>query len=126
MSTLKFDPATLSIIINADIRGIHPTTARLVFDTGSSFVVLPWKLVTSIGIKIDPSKTVEITSATTMETVPKIIIPEMKVMGKSVKNVEAIVKDLPLESPADGLLGLSFLKHFKFIIDFKNGYLSLE
>lgn len=126
MSTLKFDSSTLSIIVNADIKGSHPTIARLVLDTGSSFVVLPWNLVTSIGIKINPANTVKTTSVTTVETVPKIIVPEIKVLGKSVKNVEAIVKDLPPESPADGLLGLSFLKHFKLAIDFKNGYLSLE
>lgn len=61
-----------------------------------------------------------------VETTPKIIIPEIKVLGKKVKNVEAIVKDLPPEAPADGLLGLSFLKHFELTIDFKKGILGLE
>lgn len=49
----------------------------------------------------------------------------MIVLGKKIKNVEAIVKDLPPEAPADGLLGLSFLKYFKLTIDFKKGFLSL-
>ena len=126
MSTLKFDPSSLSIIVNAGIKALHPTTARLVIDTGASLVVLPWRLATAIGIKIDPKHTVETTTATAVETVPQVIIPEIKVLGKSVKNVEAIIKDLPSESHVDGLLGLSFLKNFKLTIDFNNGYLTLE
>lgn len=126
MSTLKFDLSILSLIVNADIKATHPTIARLVIDTGATFVVLPWRLTAAIGISIDPQKTIEITTATTVETVPKVIIPEIQVLGKSVKNVEAIVKDLPPQAPVDGLLGLSFLKHFKLTIDFRKGLLSLE
>lgn len=126
MSILKFDPFSLAIIVNADITGKHPINTRMILDTGSSLVVLPWRLTTALGLKIDSINTVETISVTTVETVPKVIIPEIKVLGKSVKNVEAIVKDLPSKSPADGLLGLSFLKHFKLTIDFKNGYLELE
>ena len=81
---------------------------------------------TAIGITIDPSKTIQTTTATTVETVPEIIIPEMSVLGKTVKNVEAIVKDLPPETTVDGLLGLSFLRNFKLSIDFKKGELKLD
>ena len=82
-------------------------------------------MVSRIGIPINPKNVVSLTSASAMETKPKIIIPEIAVLGKKVKNVEAIVKDLPPEAPADGLLGLSFLKYFKLTIDFKKGLLEL-
>ena len=126
MADLKFDPDDL-IIVNVRIKSKLSTIATsLVFDTGASLVVLPWKLVSAIGIKIDPDKTIQTTTATTVETVPRIIIPEMTALGKTVRNVEAAIKDLPPQSPAEGLLGLSFLKHFKLTIDFKKGLLSLE
>lgn len=126
MSQLRFDSSSPSIIVSADIKASFPTTTKLILDTGASYVVLPYDLVSRIGIPIDPKNTVRLTSVSTVETTPKIVIPEMSVLGKRVKNVEAIIKDLPPETPADGLLGLSFLKHFKLTIDFKNGLLKLE
>lgn len=126
MADFKFDPDDL-IIVNARIKSkLSTIAASLVFDTGASSVVLPWKLVSAIGIKIDPDKTIQTTTATTVETVPRIIIPEMTALGKTVRNVEAVIKDLPPQSPAEGLLGLSFLRNFKLTIDFKKGVLSLE
>ena len=125
MSQLKFDPSLPSIIVDADIKARLLTEAKLILDTGSSYVTLPSKMVSSINIPVDPKNTVKLTSASKVEIIPKIIIPEMEVLGKRVLNVEAIVKNLPSEAPADGLLGLSFLKHFKLTIDFKKGFLKL-
>lgn len=126
MTDLRFDPDDL-IVVNARIRSrLSSIATLLVFDTGASLVVLPWKLVSAIGIKIDPDITVQTMTATAVETVPRVVIPEMTAFGKTVKNVEAIVKDLPPEAPVDGLLGLSFLRNFKLTIDFKKSVLSLE
>lgn len=126
MHLVKFDPNVAIIIVSGKVKVSVATIVRFVVDTGASMVVLPWKLTTAIGITIDPSKTIQTTTATTVETVPEIIIPEMSVLGKTVKNVEAIVKDLPPETTVDGLLGLSFLRNFKLSIDFKKGELKLD
>lgn len=125
MSILKLDQTRTAIILTVALKANPTIESKFILDTGSSFVVLPWKLAVAIGLKVDHKKVVSTTSASSVEIVPKIIIPEMIVLGKKVKNVEAIVKDLPPEAPADGLLGLSFLKHFKLTIDFKKGFLSL-
>ena len=125
MSRIKFNPDFPSIIINADIKASLPTVAKLILDTGASYVTLPWNIVIAMSIPIDTNNTVQLTSASTSETTIKIIVPEITVLGKRIKNVEAIIKDLPPETPADGLLGLSFLRHFKLTIDFKKGILEL-
>ena len=125
MSVLKFDPATYGIILEAKIKNRFAEIAHLILDTGSTYVTVPWKLAVATHLDIKQDQTVKLTSASTYETVPKVIIPELEVLGKKVRNVEAIVKDLPPEAPADGLLGLSFLKHFKLMIDFKKGILEL-
>ncbi len=126
MSTVKFDPESPNIIVEAKIKATPSVITLLIVDTGASVVVLPWRLVPKIGLTVDPIKTMQATTASMVETVPEVIIPELSVLGKTVKNVQAIIKDLPPEAPADGLLGLSFLKHFKLTIDFKKGNLSLE
>ena len=88
--------------------------------------MIPRRLPHSIHLKIDPKKTIELTSATRVERVSLIVIPEIEVLGMIAKNVEVVIKNLPKESAVEGLLGLSFLKHFKLTIDFKKGELSLE
>ena len=126
MPTAKFNSADLHIILSVQIKAKLEETAMLALDTGASFVVIPWKFVHAIGIQVDPNKFIKTTTASSVETVPEIIIPEMSVLGQKVKNVKAIIKDLPPGVPVDGLLGLSFLKYFKLTLDFKKGLLSLE
>lgn len=122
----KFNPHSHAIIVNVFIKATHPTIAKLILDTGASRLVLPWKLATTIGLSIDQDKITPITTVTTVESVPEVNIPEVTVLGKTVKNVKGVIKDLPPQAPADGLLGLSFLKHFRLTIDFRKGLLSLD
>lgn len=127
MAKLQFDPNDIVIILESKIHGKNRiSTSRLVFDTGASLVILPWKIVTSLGIKIDPKNTIRTATASSIESTPMITIPKISVLGKIVTNVKAIVKDLPEESGVDGLLGLSFIKNFMVQIDFKKGILNLN
>jgi len=41
-------------------------------------------------------------------------------------NVEIICHDIPELAGIRGLLGLSFLKHFRTVIDYKAGYLEVS
>ena len=102
MRQLKFDPNTYSIIVDAKIKSKPAIIIKLILDTGSSVVVLPWKLVPLIGLKVDLKKVIKTTTATTVETVPQVLIPEMSILGSTVRNVEGIIKDLPPQAAADG------------------------
>ncbi|NTV30682.1 clan AA aspartic protease [candidate division WWE3 bacterium] len=124
--SLRFDPSAGIILIDADLHGRVIERSRLVFDTGATYCMLPWKLVTALGIEINQNNTIQTTTASTIETSPIITIPIMTVLGFSVKNVSCIVRDLPSVSGVDGLLGLSFLKHFKMKVDFAKGELELS
>lgn len=126
MSQQKFNPQANVIVLEAKIKARLGVTTRLVLDTGASLVMLPYQLAKQIGIKIDPTKTVEITTASTVEISPFVSIPKMSVLGKTATNVPCLIRDLPRTSEADGLLGLSFLRHFKLTLDFKKRILSLE
>lgn len=125
MENFTFDPSAGIILIEADLHGRVVERSRLVFDTGATYCMLPWKLITALGIEIDQARTIQTTTASTIETSPIVTIPKMTVLGMSVDNVTAIVRDLPSVSGVDGLLGLSFLKHFKVKIDFAKGELEM-
>jgi hypothetical protein len=47
-------------------------------------------------------------------------------IGQKVANMEVLCHDIPPESGVDGLLGLSFLKHFKLTIRFRKGIIDLN
>lgn len=126
MSTIKFKPQDSVIIIEAVIKADSKTLARLIVDTGASRVMIPRRLAEAIGLITNPKKVVQTITASKVEDAPLVIIPEINALGKTVKNVEALIKDLPTEATVDGLLGLSFLKHFKMTIDFQKGELTLE
>ena len=126
MSKTPFNPQNSVIIIDAVIKAQKSAITHLVLDTGASTVVLGWRLTTAIGIVIDPKRVTHTTTASAVETVPQIVIPEINALGKTIKRVPAIVKDLPPESGVDGLLGLSFLRHFRLTIDFPAGILQLD
>ena len=126
MGTLQCDPKANVIVIEVKVWGSLVTTARMVLDTGASLVMLPWKIATALELEINPKNTIRTTTASTVESAPLVTIPKMSALGEEVQGVEALIKDLPPESGVDGLLGLSFLRHFKLTIDFKNGNLSLK
>ncbi len=126
MTPYKFNPHAGVIIIETTIKAKFSTSGNLILDTGASSLVLPKKFVQEAGLKIDPQKTIKTTTTSRIEYIPKVIIPEVTVLGKTIKNVTAIIKDLPPSAPALGLLGVSFLKHFVLTVDFKKGLLSLE
>lgn len=126
MSQLKFNPQTQSIILDVYLEGKIILHAKLVLDTGASFVVLPWWITTGLGLIINPKNLTSTTTASTVENVPIATIPKVTVLDKTVRNVLCIVKDLPPEAGVDGLLGLSFLRNFNLLLNFKKGTLRLE
>ncbi len=127
MPQLIFPKDASSIIVTAKIeapKGIE--YANLVFDTGASLVMLPWKLAQAIGLKIDPNNTIMTTTASSIETSPFTAIPAITVLGHTIKNVDCLIRDLPEGSGVDGLLGLSFLRHFNIYLNFQKGHLELK
>ncbi len=126
MQRLKFNSSASIIVVDVIIKAKTSIAARMVLDTGASFVVISSRLTTALGVTIDPKKNIKTATATKIESTPLILIPEMSLLGKTAKNIKAIVKDLPPQSGVDGLLGLSFLKDFKMTIEFKKGILTLE
>lgn len=126
MSQLKFDPQTSSIILDAYLEGKIILHVKLVLDTGASFVVLPWWIATGLGLKISTKNLTSTTTASSVENVPITTIPKVTVLNKTIHNVLCIVKYLPPEAGVDGLLGLSFLRNFNLILDFRKGIFKLK
>ncbi len=122
----NFDPRAGIILVTATLYGRVQLKVQLVFDTGATYCMLPVAVVKKLGIPISKKRTTQTTTASKVETSPLVDIPFMEVLGQRIENVTALVRDLPPLAGVDGLLGLSFLKHFKVMIDFEEGELSLD
>lgn len=125
MTHVRFDPRVSSIILDVQLEGEITLHARLVLDTGASFVVLPQRIVKQLGLRMNPKHVMSTTTASMVEKVPITVIPKVTTLAKTAHNVSCLVKDLPPESGVDGLLGLSFLRHFTLTLDFIHGRLSI-
>jgi len=115
---------TVSAIINGKLN------VRLILDTGASLVVLKKSLASELGIEsTDINSDIKIILADGRQSGAKhIILNSIKVEDLEVENVDAaiLIDDTQEELSADGLLGMSFLKHFNFKIDQKENKLILE
>lgn len=121
----KEDPI---ILLRAELSGkLWRYKINVALDTGATYTMIPWDVAERLGY--DPASSTErviLTTVTTRERAPLIRLATVKVGDAEVKNVEVAVHDLPPESRVDGLLGLSFLKHFDTNLHFKKKNLEIK
>ena len=99
---------------------------NLLLDTGAKFTTLNWDILKDIGY--DPatvSERVNIVTANGIIEAPFLKVESISIGELSLKNVEVICHTIPELVEVDGLLGLSFLSHFKTIIDYREKVLEI-
>ena len=88
--------------------------------------MIPWEIAEALGYKPELSKEkVTLITASGVETAPIIEVKRIKFLGESIDNVPVVCHDLPPRSYVVGLLGSSFLRHFKITIDYRKGILEI-
>ncbi|MEW6104659.1 MAG: retropepsin-like aspartic protease [bacterium] len=122
-------PISIPLIIrNVKIVGPKGSVkVDLIFDTGAAFTALSWSVLKVIGY--DPAiiqERQEIITANGVIEVPKLRVNAILIGEAEAYDVEAISHDIPELAGIRGLLGLSFLKHFKTVIDYKEGYIEIS
>lgn len=99
----------------------------LLFDTGAAFTALSWSVVKFIGYDpaVSPQRQ-EIVTANGVIEVPKLRVERIAIGEIEATDVEVICHDIPEMAGIRGLLGLSFLKHFRTVIDYRQGFLEIS
>jgi len=99
----------------------------LILDTGEAVTVLAWSVLKVIGYDpaVVPERHETITANGIIE-VPKLRVECIAIGNAEVQDVEVICHDIPELAGIRGLLGLSFLKHFRTVIDYRDGYLEIS
>ncbi len=99
----------------------------LILDTGAAYTMISWD--TAITLGYDParkSKQLPIVTANGKIHVPLISIHEITIQDITAKNVPVICHDIPEMIEVSGLLGLSFLKNFRTVVDYRSLILQIE
>ncbi|MGQ9628400.1 MAG: retropepsin-like aspartic protease family protein [Anaerolineae bacterium] len=121
-------PLDIPIVVrNVKITGPKGSVrVDLILDCGAVFTALAWSVLKVIGY--DPavvSERQEIVTANGVIEVPNLQVESITVGDVEAQRVEVICHDIPELAGVRGLLGLSFLKHFRTVIDYKNSYLEI-
>jgi len=116
------------IVKNAEITGPKGSVSvDLILDPGAVFTVISWTVLKVIGY--DPATVLgrqEIVTANGVIEVPKLQIESITISDVKAYDVDVVAHDIPELVEIRGLLGLSFLKHFKTVMDYREGYLEIQ
>lgn len=121
-------PTDIPLIVR-NVRIVGPrgqVSVDLVVDTGAAFTVLSRSVLKLIGY--DPAvvpERREIITANGIIEVPMLQVDSITVGNAEAQEVAVICHDIPELVGIRGLLGLSFLKHFRTVIDYKQGYIEI-
>jgi aspartyl protease family protein len=128
MGKTTFNPDDFGIVLFITIcHGTIKRRLKMVLDTGATYCMIPWHIAEELGYKPALLKeSIAVHTANGQIHVPIITVESIMVLGKTVKNCKVLIHDLPETSRVDGLIGLSFLKKCKVMIDFRKGVLELE
>lgn len=88
--------------------------------------MIPWEIAEALGYEPEHSKEkVTLITASGIETAPVVTIKRIGVLGEYIANVPVVCHDLPARSYVVGLLGATFLRHFRITLDYGEGSLEI-
>ena len=126
LATVSMRAAYSAFLVPVTVNGI---TANLVLDTGASQILLKPEVAARAGLEVawDAPKIRGNVVGGSRLSVPLVRARSVSVGKAKVEDIDVGVYDvLPGRPGVDGLLGASFLHHFKFTVDRKNLQLILE
>ena len=106
-----------------------PTGIRemdMILDTGAVYTVVAWDVAKDIGY--DPAvseRRMPIVTANGVIEAPLITVEGIQLADLQAEAVDVLCHDIPEIAGIEGLLGLSFLQHFRTLIDYTTGVLEI-
>ena len=129
MQRIRFQPVSNLILIPVKVMGIDGSNFRdieVALDTGATTTSIPIYVVSALGYNVsNPKSIVEVVTGSGVEEAPVIEIKGLTAIGQTIENIEVLCRDLPLEAPVEGVLGLNFLMNFDVHISFSKGTIEL-
>jgi clan AA aspartic protease (TIGR02281 family) len=120
---VKLKKSGMSFI--ADVVINEKVHTKLVLDSGATSVVISNSVTKKLGAILTSAPTVTFASASGQATAHELTLKSIRVGEATVNNLRALAYDCPSQDGEEGLLGMSFLSHFKFTLDAEHSQLWL-
>ena len=128
MGHISFNPTAKSIFLRLKISSVNADATRdilVALDTGASITMIPPEVATDLGYDLsNPNE--QMITASGVVLIKRITVRKLTAIGETVENIDVVCHDLPEGSIIEGLLGLSFLRHFDVNISFSTGTIELR
>jgi aspartyl protease family protein len=121
-AVVSFSRATGAIIAPVRLNGREQ--ARMVVDTGASFVTLSRKLASRLGFPENVGTRIFVQTAGGVQPARLTVVDQIELQGARATRVEVAISD-GLPEGVDGLLGLSFLSRFEVTLHSAEGRLEV-
>jgi clan AA aspartic protease (TIGR02281 family) len=98
----------------------------VILDTGAVYTVIAWDVAMDIGY--DPAisrRRTPIVTANGVIEAPLITVERIRWGELEAEAVDVVCHDIPELAGIEGLLGISFLRHFRTLIDYTTGVLEI-
>ncbi|MEA3459862.1 MAG: retropepsin-like aspartic protease [Chloroflexota bacterium] len=100
---------------------------NMLLDTGATYTAIPRRVAEALGLSINSKRKRRILTASgSFKLVPWVKLDRVQVLGQSSEDVEAVIINLPSCTGLDGLLGGSYLKDYRVLIDYPQGILEIR
>ena len=121
---IRFNPGSNRIPVKARLN--NQLWQNFIIDTGATISLIPSSAARALGLKVTRNTPVRGVSGVAGVTLAyEVILRSVELRGFEVRNVPALVVDMP-NAYDTGLLGNDFLKNFDIEIDNQNGILKLR
>ena len=121
---VRFAPGSKHIPVTAILHG--GIQQVFIVDTGATMVTIPTSAATEMGLtRLDQYPRRTVFTAGGRRQAPEVILPSISIDGWQVRDVRALVLDLPDQADI-GLLGLNFLNRFQLDLNSDQGVLLLN
>ena len=130
MPRAHFRPRTAIVVVAVELTNRvagRSVTVNMLLDTGATYTAIPMRVAKNLGVPVDPEqKTRILTAKGSFERVPLLRLDRVRALGLSSEDVEAVIINLPAKAGLDGLLGGSYLRDYRVLIDYPHGILEME
>ena len=122
-------PINIPLIVeNVKITGPDGTVrGDFILDTGAILTAISSSILSVIGYNPETiTESYEIITANGIVELPMLKVDKIAIGNIEARDIEIICHDIPELAEIQGFLGLSFLQHFRTVIDYKQGYLEIS
>lgn len=123
---LKLPQWAVDNVVLVNVRLDDTLLTPMILDTGAKYTVITPQIAKRLRIELANARRIPVFTATRLESVPLITMGQIDVHGLIVEDIEAAVMLLPAGLGVGGLLGMSFLKHCRMILDIPGRVLELS